>query len=225
MVGYGSDRGIVPLAMEEMFNRVEKNRDPNVKYLVEASMMEIYNEKVRDLFNPSNEKNNLGLKVRDHPQTGPYVEGLSHNVVTNYRDIQRLMDEGTAVRTVAATQMNNTSSRAHTIFQIVFTTTVYDDITNKSTSKTSRVNLVDLAGSERVSKTGASGEQLKEGIGINKSLTALGDCIEKLAKKSNQKKGAKEIHIPYRNATLTWLLKDSLGGNSKTIMIAEISPF
>ncbi len=150
MVGYGADRGIVPLAMEEMFARIEKNGDPNVKYLVEASMMEIYNEKVRDLFNPQNEKNNQGLKVRDHPQTGPYVEGLSHNVVTSYKDIQRLMDEGTAARTVAATQMNSNSSRAHTVFQIVFTTTVYDDITNKSTSKTSRINLVDLAGSERV---------------------------------------------------------------------------
>jgi hypothetical protein len=223
MVGYGDDRGIVPLAMQELFRRISANKDPNTKYMVEASMMEIYNEKVRDLFNPASDKGQ-GLKVRDHPQTGPYVEGLSHNLVSTYTEIQRLMDEGTAVRTVAATQMNATSSRAHTVFQITFTTTVHDVETNKDMTRTSRINLVDLAGSERVSKTGATGDQLKEGIGINKSLTALGDCIEKLARKANRKKGDKEVHIPYRNSSLTWLLKESLGGNAKTIMIAAISP-
>lgn len=168
MVGYSDDRGIVPLAMQEMFTRITSNTDSNIKYLVEASMMEIYNEKVRDLFNPGNDKNNgAGLKVRDHPQTGPYVEGLSRNVVNSYITIQKLMDEGTAVRTIAATQMNATSSRAHTVFQIIFTTTIHDELTNKDTSKTSRINLVDLAGSERVSKTGATGDQLKE-VKINR---------------------------------------------------------
>jgi kinesin family protein 1 len=101
------------------------------------------------------------------------------------------MEQGTAARTVASTQMNATSSRAHTVFQIVFTTTVHDDLTNKDTSKTSKINLVDLAGSERIAKTGASGATLKEGININKSLTSLGDCIEKLAARGNKK----DMHI------------------------------
>jgi len=225
MVGYGEDKGIVPQAMEEMFKRIQNNKDPNIKFVVEASMMEIYNERVKDLFNPDNEKSHPnGLKVRDHPQTGPYVEDLSRALIKSYDEFQNLLTEGNAVRTVAATQMNATSSRAHTVFQIVLTMTTYDEETKKSSSKTSKINLVDLAGSERLSKTGASGQQMKEGIGINKSLTALGNCIEKLAKKANIKKGGKEVHVPYRDSVLTWLLKESLGGNAKTIMIAAISP-
>lgn len=223
MVGYGDDRGIVPLAMQEMFKRVAENSDRSLKYLVEASMLEIYNEKVRDLFNPADNPP-AGLKVRDHPSLGPYVEGLSKTVVTSYDQIQKLMDQGTLARTVASTAMNATSSRAHTVFQIIFTTTQSDAETGKSTQKVSKINLVDLAGSERISKTGAAGDTLKEGIGINKSLSALGDCIEKLAKAGNEKKGEPKVHVPYRNSTLTWLLKQSLGGNAKTIMIAAISP-
>lgn len=225
MVGYGEDRGIVPQAMEEMFKRIAANTDKNVKFEVDCSMIEIYNEKVRDLFNPDSGKSAIhGLKVRDHPQTGPYIEDLSRCLIKSYAEFSKLLEDGTAVRTVAATQMNATSSRAHTVFQIVFTKTTFDDETQKSSSTTSKINLVDLAGSERVAKTGASGQQLKEGIGINKSLTALGNCIEKLAKKSQVKKGGKDVHVPYRDSVLTWLLKESLGGNAKTIMIAAISP-
>ena len=219
MVGYGSDRGIVPQAMEHMFLRIEKNDNPNVSYQVEASMMEIYNEKVRDLFNPKNNPPG-GLKVRDHPKLGPYVEDLSAQVVSSYEEIERFMAEGTKARTVASTNMNNTSSRAHTIFQIVLTTTTFDETTKKKSNKVSKINLVDLAGSERISKTGAKGATLKEGININKSLTALGNCIEKLAKRAKDS----TVHVPYRNSILTWLLKQSLGGNSRTIMIAAISP-
>jgi kinesin family protein 1 len=146
MVGYGEDRGIVPQAMEEMFNRIARNTDPNIKYLVEASMMEIYNEKVRDLFNPDPSAGGIaGLKVRDNPQTGPYVEDLSRSVITSFKEFDHLLAEGNSIRTVAATQMNSTSSRAHTVFQIVFTTTTHDEETNKSSAKTSKINLVDLA--------------------------------------------------------------------------------
>lgn len=106
--------------------------------------MEIYNEKVRDLFNPDGDGGGLhGLKVRDNPQTGPYVEGLSRTILTSYKEFEHLLNEGNAVRTVAATQMNATSSRAHTVFQIVFTTTTHDEETNKSSAKTSKINLVD----------------------------------------------------------------------------------
>lgn len=111
--------------------------------------------------------------MRDNPQTGPYVEDLSRSVITSFKEFENLLGEGNAVRTVAATQMNATSSRAHTVFQIVFTTTTHDVETNKSSNKTSKINLVDLAGSERLSKTGASGQQMKEGIGINKSVMLL----------------------------------------------------
>jgi kinesin family protein 1 len=142
-------------------------------------LLQIYNEKVRDLFNPDPNHGGLhGLKVRDNPQTGPYVEDLSRSVITSFKEFEALLDEGNKVRTVAATQMNATSSRAHTVFQIVFTKTTYDEETKKSSAMTSKINLVDLAGSERLAKTGASGQQMKEGIGINKSLTALGNCIE-----------------------------------------------
>jgi kinesin family protein 1 len=186
MVGYGNDKGIVPLSLEEMFRRMTSNGNPNVKYQVESSMMEIYNEKVRDLFNPD-ETPPEGLRVRDHPKLGPYVENLSAVVCTSYRDVEKLMAAGTAARTVASTNMNETSSRAHTIFQITFTTTTFDTLTKKSSNKVSKINLVDLAGSERLSKTGATGAIMKEGININKSLTSLGDCIEKLAKRNKDK--------------------------------------
>eukprot|EP01006_Ploeotia_vitrea_P051054 TRINITY_DN67520_c7_g1_i1.p1 TRINITY_DN67520_c7_g1~~TRINITY_DN67520_c7_g1_i1.p1 ORF type:complete len:1113 (-),score=711.82 TRINITY_DN67520_c7_g1_i1:1833-5003(-) len=161
------------------------------------------------------------MKVRAHPKTGPYVEGLQRIAVTCYKDVQHVMAKGTAARTVASTQMNDTSSRAHTIVQVVFTTTTFDEMTKKKSSKVSKINLVDLAGSERVSKTGATGARFKEGININKSLTVLGECINKLAKRAKKKK---KVHVPYRDSVLTFLLMESLGGNSKTIMIAAISP-
>lgn len=131
MVGYGPDRGIIPCACEELFRRIEANTDDSVLYKVESSMMEIYNERVRDLFNPKNPMNATGLKVRENPKTGPYVDGLAMLPVGDYKQIDRLMEEGTKARTVAATQMNATSSRAHTIFTIILTQTV----TNKQTMK------------------------------------------------------------------------------------------
>lgn len=220
MVGYGEDKGIIPRSCEEIFQRIEANTDPDITYKVEASMLEIYNEKVRDLFNPRSDAAAGGLKVRDHPKTGPYVDGLTKHSVTNYLQIQRLMDEGSAARTVAATNMNATSSRAHTIFQIILTQTKIDRAAGKASDKVSRINLIDLAGSERANKTGATGDRLKEGCAINQSLSALGNCISALAESSS----GKNRHVPYRDSVLTHLLKDSLGGNAKTIMIAAISP-
>ncbi|KAG3115074.1 Kinesin-related protein 1 [Phytophthora idaei] len=215
MVGYGSDKGIIPKASAVIFERIEANPS-EITFKVEASMMEIYNERVKDLFNPSSDN----LKVRDHPSQGPYAEGLTRSAVSSYSEIDRLMNAGILARTTASTNMNATSSRAHTIFQIIVTQSELNVSTGKVMDKVSRINLIDLAGSERAASTGATGSRLKEGAAINQSLSALGNCISALADLANGKKGL----VPYRNSKLTHLLKDSLGGNSKTIMIAALSP-
>ncbi|KAI5122123.1 hypothetical protein M0805_000771 [Coniferiporia weirii] len=228
MMGYGADKGIIPLTCSELFVRVgdKMSADPNVTFTVEVSYIEIYNEKVRDLLNPKNTGN---LRVREHPSLGPYVEDLSKLVVSSYDEMMTLMDEGNKARTVAATNMNETSSRSHAVFTLLLTMKRHDADTNLDTEKVSRINLVDLAGSERANSTGATGQRLKEGANINKSLTTLGKVISSLAVASQAdnrkgKKGKGEDFVPYRDSVLTWLLKDSLGGNSKTAMIAAISP-
>ncbi|KAI0346933.1 kinesin-domain-containing protein [Trametopsis cervina] len=228
MMGYGADKGIIPLTCSELFTRVEdkKAADPNINFTVEVSYIEIYNEKVRDLLNPKNSGN---LRVREHPSLGPYVEDLSKLVVNSYDEMMTLMDEGNKARTVAATNMNETSSRSHAVFTLLLTMKRHDVDTNLDTEKVSRINLVDLAGSERANSTGATGQRLKEGANINKSLTTLGKVIAALAVASQAegkkgKKGKADEFVPYRDSVLTWLLKDSLGGNSKTAMIAAISP-
>jgi hypothetical protein len=222
----GSQAGIVPRVCRSMFDRIAATDDASVTFKVETSMLEIYNEQVKDLFNPTNEPK-TGLKVREHPKTGPYVEGLSSLLVENNAAIERLMEEGTKARTIASTKMNATSSRAHTIFQIILTQTRVDKDAGQATDRVSRINLVDLAGSERANSTGATGDRLKEGININKSLSALGNCINALAEQAKQRDGSakrSKAHVPYRNSVLTWLLKDSLGGNARTVMIAALSP-
>ncbi|KAK9767804.1 hypothetical protein K7432_002085 [Basidiobolus ranarum] len=220
MMGYGEDKGIIPLTCNELFNRINANVDPNLKINVQVSYMEIYCERVRDLLNPKAKGN---MKVREHPSMGPYVEDLSKLMVTSFADVEALMDAGNKSRTVAATNMNETSSRSHAVFTLILTQ-IRDDLETKmSTEKVSKISLVDLAGSERADSTGATGTRLKEGANINKSLTTLGKVISALAEQST-KRGKKEEFVPYRDSTLTWLLKDSLGGNSKTAMIAAISP-
>ncbi|KAK3820016.1 MAG: hypothetical protein J3Q66DRAFT_336070 [Benniella sp.] len=227
MMGYGEERGIIPLSCHELFRRIEANKDPTLSFRAEVSYMEIYCERVRDLLNP---KNKGHLKVREHPSLGPYVEDLSKLMVTSYQDIENLMDEGNKARTVAATNMNETSSRSHAVFTVILTQKRFDVETKLETEKVSRICLVDLAGSERANSTGATGTRLKEGSNINKSLTTLGKVIAALADASSAstiKKGGKkaaETFIPYRDSVLTWLLKDCLGGNSKTTMIAALSP-
>ncbi|KAJ1983306.1 hypothetical protein H4R34_001361 [Dimargaris verticillata] len=222
MVGYGEERGLTPMTCGELFERINANTNPNLKFNVEVSYIEIYCERVRDLLNPNSKGN---LKVREHPSLGPYVEDLSKMVVTSHKDIEDLMVLGNKARTVAATQMNATSSRSHAVFTIILTQTRFDVETSLSTEKVSRVSLVDLAGSERANSTGAKGTRLKEGANINKSLTTLGKVISALADQGSATgKKAKDTFIPYRDSTLTWLLKDSLGGNSRTAMIAAISP-
>jgi len=243
MMGYNEDKGIIPLACEDMFKRIKSNNDENLTFLVEVSYIEIYCERVRDLLNPSNKEN---LRVREHPILGPYVEDLSKLLVTSHEEIINVMDEGNKSRTVASTKMNEVSSRSHAVFTIKLTQKHINKETNVTTQKESRISFVDLAGSERINSTKNTGVRLKEGVNINKSLTTLGKVISALAEQSakNMSSGnsltvssptvksprlrsgrsTPEYHIPYRDSVLTWLLKDSLGGNSKTVVIAAISP-
>ncbi|XP_057391109.1 kinesin-like protein KIF1B isoform X8 [Balaenoptera acutorostrata] len=214
-----SQAGIIPQLCEELFEKINDNCNEEMSYSVEVSYMEIYCERVRDLLNPKNKGN---LRVREHPLLGPYVEDLSKLAVTSYTDIADLMDAGNKARTVAATNMNETSSRSHAVFTIVFTQKKHDTETNLSTEKVSKISLVDLAGSERADSTGAKGTRLKEGANINKSLTTLGKVISALAEVSKKKK--KTDFIPYRDSVLTWLLRENLGGNSRTAMVAALSP-
>ncbi|XP_043978857.1 kinesin-like protein KIF1B isoform X1 [Gambusia affinis] len=218
--------GIIPMLCEDLFEKI--NEDCNkeeLSYSVEVSYMEIYCERVRDLLNPKNKGN---LRVREHPLLGPYVEDLSKLAVTSYTDIADLMDAGNKARTVAATNMNETSSRSHAVFTIVFTQKKHDSETDLTTEKVSKISLVDLAGSERADSTGAKGTRLKEGANINKSLTTLGKVISALAEVDNctskSKKKKKSDFIPYRDSVLTWLLRENLGGNSRTAMVAALSP-
>ncbi|XP_026069606.1 kinesin-like protein KIF1A isoform X7 [Carassius auratus] len=219
--------GIIPLLCEDLFTKInDNNTDNNMSYSVEVSYMEIYCERVRDLLNPKNKGN---LRVREHPLLGPYVEDLSKLAVTSYNDIQDLMDSGNKARTVAATNMNETSSRSHAVFNIIFTQKRHDSETDNTSEKVSKISLVDLAGSERADSTGAKGTRLKEGANINKSLTTLGKVISALAEvdsgsNKNKKKKKVENFIPYRDSVLTWLLRENLGGNSRTAMVAALSP-
>ncbi|KAM8838493.1 kinesin-like protein KIF1A isoform 3-T3 [Synchiropus picturatus] len=220
-------QGIIPLLCEDLFTKInDSNNDNSKSYSVEVSYMEIYCERVRDLLNPKNKGN---LRVREHPLMGPYVEDLSKLAVTSYNDIQDLMDSGNKARTVAATNMNETSSRSHAVFNIIFTQKKHDMETDNTSEKVSKISLVDLAGSERADSTGAKGTRLKEGANINKSLTTLGKVISALAEldsapNKNKKKKKVESFIPYRDSVLTWLLRENLGGNSRTAMVAALSP-
>ncbi|XP_014600360.1 PREDICTED: kinesin-like protein unc-104 isoform X5 [Polistes canadensis] len=223
MMGKQEDgqEGIIPQICKDLFRKISRNSSEQLKYSVEVSYMEIYCERVRDLLNPKNKGN---LRVREHPLLGPYVEDLSKLAVMSYQDIHDLIDEGNKARTVAATNMNETSSRSHAVFTIFFTQQRQDSTTGLATEKVSKISLVDLAGSERADSTGAKGTRLKEGANINKSLTTLGKVISALAEIAATKKKKKADFIPYRDSVLTWLLRENLGGNSKTAMIAAISP-
>uniref|UniRef100_A0A069DXT9 Putative kinesin-like protein n=1 Tax=Panstrongylus megistus TaxID=65343 RepID=A0A069DXT9_9HEMI len=222
MMGGQESKGVIPRLCDSLFDRIAKCQSSEQSYKVEVSYMEIYNEKVHDLLDPK--PNKQSLKVREHAVLGPYVDGLSLLAVSSFQDIDNLMAEGNKSRTVAATNMNCESSRSHAVFSVVLTQTLIDTGSGVSGERVSRMSLVDLAGSERAAKTGAVGERLKEGSNINKSLTTLGLVISKLADQSTNTRNKQDKFVPYRDSVLTWLLKDNLGGNSKTVMVATISP-
>uniref|UniRef100_A0AAQ5ZM33 Kinesin motor domain-containing protein n=1 Tax=Amphiprion ocellaris TaxID=80972 RepID=A0AAQ5ZM33_AMPOC len=220
MMGSAEQPGLIPRLSSSLFSRTVQEAREGESFTVEVSYMEIYNEKVRDLLDPKGSRQ--ALRVREHKVLGPYVDGLSHLAVASYKDIESLMSEGNKSRTVAATNMNEESSRSHAVFNIILTHTLMDLQSGTSGEKVSKLSLVDLAGSERAAKTGAAGERLKEGSNINKSLSTLGLVISALAEQGAGKNKSK--FVPYRDSVLTWLLKDSLGGNSRTAMVATISP-
>ncbi|XP_014821911.1 PREDICTED: kinesin-like protein KIF16B isoform X1 [Calidris pugnax] len=226
MMGNAGDAGLIPRICEGLFSKIsEKTKRNEASFRTEVSYLEIYNERVRDLLRRKSSKTN-NLRIREHPKEGPYVEDLSKHLVQNYADVEELMDAGNINRTTAATGMNDVSSRSHAIFTINFTQAKFDS--EMPCETVSKIHLVDLAGSERADATGATGVRLKEGGNINKSLVTLGNVISALADLSqdatNPLSKKKQVFVPYRDSVLTWLLKDSLGGNSKTIMIATISP-
>ncbi|XP_014214320.1 kinesin-like protein KIF14 isoform X2 [Copidosoma floridanum] len=218
------DAGIIPRFCHEIFQRISLDHKNNIT--VEISYFEIYNEKIHDLLISNNNNGNkrAPLKVREHPVFGPYIVDLSQHSVQSYEDLKTWLKVGNSQRATAATGMNEKSSRSHSIFSIILTQTTSKGLSTskiEDAGKRSKINLVDLAGSERLSNTCASGDRLREGVSINKSLLTLGKVIGSLAESTNDKK---RNFVPYRESVLTWLLKESLGGNSRTAMLGTVSP-
>ncbi|MCJ1402299.1 Kinesin [Xylographa trunciseda] len=232
MMGTPTQPGLIPRTCEDLFQRIESSTSPHISYTVRVSYFEVYNEHVRDLLAPSRPSNSdhpYYLKIREHPIEGPYVKDLTDLPVKNYLELLRYMRIGDSSRTTASTKMNDTSSRSHAVFTIMLKQIHHDLSTDSTTERLARIRLVDLAGSERAKSTEATGARLREGSNINKSLTTLGRVIAALAdprhgRVHNGGKGRSKDVVPYRDSILTWLLKDSLGGNSKTAMIACIAP-
>jgi hypothetical protein len=228
MMGTKDQPGLIPRTCEDLFQRIEEAQEetPNTSYSVHVSYFEVYNEHVRDLLVPvhANQAPHY-LKIRESPTEGPYVKDLTDAPVKNYSEIMRYMNMGDASRTTASTKMNDTSSRSHSVFTIMLKSIRHDMLTDETTERVARIRLVDLAGSERAKATEATGARLREGSNINKSLTTLGRVIAALADPKTTRPGKKSKDVvPFRDSILTWLLKDSLGGNSKTAMIACIAP-
>ncbi|XP_025832822.1 kinesin-like protein Klp68D isoform X2 [Agrilus planipennis] len=210
VVGDSDMQGIIPRAFEQIWSHI--NRTTGVEFLVYARYLELYMEDIRDLLK-SKSKKQLVLREMAGGQGGVYVTHLHSQTCKNAADMMKTMRIGNKNRTTGVTNMNEHSSRSHAIFQIAIEMA---EENNSKSVKIGKLNLVDLAGSERQSKTGASGDRLKEATKINKALSSLGNVIYALAENSS--------HVPYRDSKLTRLLQDSLGGNSKTIMIANIGP-
>ncbi|XP_075049377.1 stAR-related lipid transfer protein 9 [Mixophyes fleayi] len=248
MMGTPTSIGLTPRICEGLFSYNDDSPGTPSSCRIEVSFLEIYNERVRDLLHHSDQKKPYTLRVREHPEKGPYVQGLSQHVVTDYEQVMALLEEGMENRITAATHVHDASSRSHAIFTIQYTQAMLED--NLPSEVTSKINLVDLAGSERASPNYCK-DRLTEGSNINRSLVTLGIVISALAQNSQMTSSCQSINsmvsdgdsgipgspsgscgsgskrqpfVPYRDSILTWLLKDSLGGNSKTIMIATVSP-
>ena len=207
----GDLRGIMPRAFEHIFDYINANSD-SAQFLVTVTYVEIYNNELRDLLSKDQKEQ---LKIREDPHRGIVIRGVATHKVQCLEDLNMLLKFGKKNRKVRKTNMNAESSRSHSILTINIETLTQLD--GNQHVRTARLNLVDLAGSERVSKTGAEGEGFKEGVNINYELMILGNCIAALT--------SKEVtHVPYRDSKLTMLLRDSLGGNARTMMIAALGP-
>ncbi|XP_028994325.1 stAR-related lipid transfer protein 9 isoform X2 [Betta splendens] len=250
MMGTPSSIGLTPRICQGLFRSEDTSPNGQNSSRVEISFLEIYNERVRDLLRGGDQKKRASLRVREHPEKGPYVQELSQHVVSDCKQAMDLLEEGIGNRITAATHNHDASSRSHAIFTIQYTQAVLEN--NLPSETVSKINLVDLAGSERADPHYCR-DRLTEGSNINKSLVTLGIVISALAQNSQMSSSCQSINsmasegdgstvgshssslsgggggrrhcfIPYRDSVLTWLLKDSLGGNSKTIMIATVSP-
>ena len=210
-------RGLMPRVFNHMFSQIAnlERMNPRLKFLCQASFLEIYNDKIYDLL----EHDSGVLITRSNAERGVYVEGLTERAVDSANDALDLMELGVKNRTVGETAMNRESSRSHCCFSLTISSSS-TDANGLTTTKTSKFNMVDLAGSERQRDTGAQGSRLNEAAAINQSLSALGNVIVALVDIGHGKKR----HIPYRDSKLTYLLKDSIGGNSLTYLVACVSP-
>ncbi|XP_024367557.1 kinesin-like protein KIN-12D isoform X3 [Physcomitrium patens] len=211
-------RGMTPRVFEYLFARIQQEENlreqEQLRFVCKCSFLEIYNEHITDLLDPTS----INLQIREDVKTGVYVENLKEVEVKSVHDVVQLLTQGASNRKVAATNMNRESSRSHSVFACtVESKWQANSLTN---IRFGRLNLVDLAGSERQKSSGAEGDRLKEAANINKSLSTLGLVIMTLVDIAN----GKQRHVPYRDSKLTFLLQDSLGGNSKTTVIATISP-
>ncbi|XP_018300139.1 centromere-associated protein E [Mycetomoellerius zeteki] len=234
MMGTKEDPGLIPRLCEGIFSKIEQESEHERIYRVTVSYLEIYNERVRDLLKPSTSTS--GLRVREHPRLGPYVQGLTHHVVRTLGSLISYVEEGTKARKTASTLQNPSSSRSHALLTVDLSQETADaerpnssgtSLSSRRQDATphggSRLHLVDLAGSESAA-TCSGVHRLKEGANINKSLVALGNVISALAERGSTGSRPGRRYIPYRDSSLTWLLKDALGGNATTIMLATISP-
>ncbi|EDQ92639.1 uncharacterized protein MONBRDRAFT_2537, partial [Monosiga brevicollis MX1] len=215
--------GLIPRIARALFDHCAATQ---TEFSCEFSSYELYNEHVQDLLS-TDKAQQARLRVREHPKKGPFVEGLSHHAITDIAHLEQLLWQGHARRTVGDSPIHPTSHRGHAIFDIAFR-----QFTNSNgllTERSSRVQLVDMAGIERLSTAAGSHSEtrIKDSGTTNKSLTVFGQCLKALANKAkvwHARVRSQDVHIPYRDSSLTWLLKESLGGNSRTFMVAAISP-
>ncbi|EDV29388.1 uncharacterized protein TRIADDRAFT_18179 [Trichoplax adhaerens] len=217
MLGDANSPGIIFLCMMELYQRIEELKKDKA-FEVAVSYIEVYNESIQDLLVPSSKH----LAVREDPQKGVVVSGLSLHQPKSAEELMKMLEFGNSNRTQHPTDANATSSRSHAVFQVYVKQS--DRTTGMSSNfKRAKLSLIDLAGSERATVTSNKGARMREGANINKSLLALGNCINALAEICSNN-SSKSRHIPYRDSKLTRLLKDSLGGNCQTVMIAAVSP-
>ncbi|KAK9835585.1 hypothetical protein WJX74_003633 [Apatococcus lobatus] len=216
-------RGLAPRIFEALFQRIAEAEDiagrERLRYSLKCSFLEIYNETITDLLHPAS----VNLQIREDTRRGCYVEGLSEEIVLNVDEAMALMRRGVENRRTGETKMNRESSRSHCVFSCSLegNSKGTGGLTN---TRFSRLNLIDLAGSERNKASGAGGDHFKEAISINSSLTALGRVIMELVEAQNRRAAKRHFHVPYRDSRLTFLLQDSLGGNAKTMIIANVLP-
>ncbi|KAM0052899.1 putative plus-end-directed kinesin ATPase [Helianthus debilis subsp. tardiflorus] len=217
---YSNEQGLTSRVFARLFSRINEEQnthaDKQLTYQCRCSFLEIYNEQITDLLNPSQRN----LHLREDNKTGVYVENLTEETICSMKDVTQLLKKGLSNRRTGSTSLNSESSRSHSVFTCVVESSC-KSVDGLRCFKTSRMNLVDLAGSERQKSTGAAGERLKEAGNINRSLSQLGNLINILAEVSQT---GKQRHIPYRDSKLTFLLQESLGGNAKLAMICAISP-